>query len=196
MSLLERLEAAYLDHKNFEDRNFIPFEVAQQIVTSDEIDVWSQSHPLCLEHGSDCSERIDLVRKIPEKNLYVFVVLAFAGLECLTKRLLSSGSHDALLFDNGIFERCCKSAELSAEQKQSLVKCRSYVAVIFSNDSTQDIPQDAILPFLKREGLPEYGSFGVIYRVTIPAYHLQGFSHEVRYFGFGHCVQGTLIIIP
>ena len=181
MSLLELLRDAYSAHKNYEDRHFVPFEAAWQIVTSTPIYDWSRDHPLCLEHGSTCPERNNLIRRIPKGNIYVFVVLVFAELEFLTKRLLASGSSDAMLFDNGHFERCCISAELSAEQKQSLVKCRSYVAVRFSNHTSQDLTEDAILPFLKRESLDRYGSFGVIYRVTIPAYHLQGFNHEVRY---------------
>lgn len=181
MSLLELLRDAYSTHKNYEDRHFVPFEAAWQIVTGKRIYDWSQSHPLCLEHGSTCPERNNLIRKIPNGNIYVFVVLVFAELEFLTKRLLASGSSDAILFDIGLFERYCISAELSAEQKQSLVKCRTHVAVRFSNRRSQDIPEDAVLPFLKRESLDRYGSFGVIYRVTIPAYHLQGFSHEVRY---------------
>ncbi|MDI1488023.1 MAG: hypothetical protein OHK93_007297 [Ramalina farinacea] len=184
MSLLELLKDAYSAHKNYEGRHFVPFEAARQIVTGKRVDDWSQSHPLCLEHGSTCPERNNLIRKILYRNIYVFVVLIFAELEFLTKGLLASGSKDAMLFDNGLFERYCISAELSAEQKQSLVKCRSYVAVKFSDRRSQDIPVDAVLPFLKRESLDKYGSFGVIYRVTIPAYHLQGFSHE-----------GTLIIL-
>lgn len=39
-----------------------------------------------------------------------------------------------MLFDARLFEDVCDSAGLSAEQKQGLVKYRSYVGVMFAHD--------------------------------------------------------------
>ena len=180
MSLLELLKDAYSKSKNFQDKNFIPYKAARQIVTKGQIDQWSRSHPLCLEHGDECPQRVNLIHEIPRHNVYVFVVLVFAGLEFLIKRFIASRSRDVMLFDTKRFERFCDSAGLSAEQKQALVKCRSYVGVLFANDASQDVPKDAILPFLKRESLDRYGSYGVLYRVRISGQHLQGWDDTVR----------------
>lgn len=181
MSLLKLLRDEYSAHENYQKKNFIPFEDACQIVTRKRIDDWSQSHPLCLEHGSSCSEKDDLIGKILHRSIYLFVVLVFAKLEVLTKKLLARDCGDHMLFNDGRFERYCKSAELKAEQVQSLAKNRSYIGVLFNSNHSQDVSKDAVLPFLKREQF-EYGSFGSIYRVTIPAHHLQGFNSEVRCF--------------
>lgn len=180
MSLLERLEDAYSKSKNFQDKNFIPYKIARQIVTERPIDEWSRSHPLCLEHGHECPQRLDLIHKIPKLNVYVFVVLVFARLEFLIKKFIASGSRDMMLFDTKFFERVCDSAGMSAEQRQALVKGRSYVGVLFTNGGSQDVPRDAILPFLKRESLDRYGSYGVLYRVEIPGRHLRDFNDTVR----------------
>ena len=179
-SLRELLKDAYSAQKNHQDKNFISYTTARRIVTKDRIDEWSKSHPLCLEHGHECSQRIDLIHKISRKNRFVFVVLVFAELEFLIKKLIASKSRDMMLFDTGFFERVCESAGLSAEQKQGLVKYRSYVGVIFADDVTQDVPKDAVLPFLKRESLHRFGSYGVLYRVTIPGQHLRDYDDTVR----------------
>ena len=182
MSLLELLKNAYGAQKNFQDKNFISLKTARGIVTKDRIAEWSKSHPLCLEHGHECPQKTELIHKITMKNVFVFVVLVFAELEFLIKRLIASYSSDLMLFDTKTFERVCNSAELNAEQKQGLVKCRSYVGVIFPRDRTQDVPGDAILPFLKRESLERYGSYGVLYRLTVLGQHLRGYKDTVRLF--------------
>lgn len=168
MSLLELLKDAYSAQKNHADQNFISYETAYQIITEDRIDEWSKSHPLCLEHGHECPQRIDLIHRILSHNRFVFTVLVFAELEFLIKKLIASNFNDAKLFDTKSFERVCNSAGLSAEQRQGLVKYRSYVGVIFAHGVSQDVPRDAVLPFLKRESLDKYGSYGVLYRVTVP----------------------------
>lgn len=180
MSLLELLKDAYSAQKNYQDTNFISFKTARQIVTKDRIDEWSKSHPLFLEHGHKCPQRIDLIHEITRTNVLVFVVLVFAELEFLIKKLIASNSRDVMLFDTKSFERACDSAGLSAEQKQGLIQCRSYVGVIFTTGVSQDIPRDAVLPFLKREGLDKYGSYGVLYRVTVPGQHLRDYDDTVR----------------
>ena len=85
-----------------------------------------------------------------------------------------------MLFDTRSFEHLCESAGLSSEQKQGLVKCRSFVGVIFACSGPQDVPGDAILPFLKRENLERYGSYGVLYRLTVAGQHLRGYNNTVR----------------
>jgi hypothetical protein len=180
MSLLELLKDAYSAQKNHQDQNFICYKTARQIVTEDRIDQWSKSHPLCLEHGHECPQRIDLIHNISRNNVLVFVVLVFAELEYLTKKLIASKSRDTVLFDTRVFERVCNSAGLSAEQIQEVVKYRSYVGVIFASSFTQNVPRDAVLPFLKRESLDRYGSYGVLYRVTIPGWHLRDYGDTVR----------------
>ena len=181
MSLLDLLRAAYSESKNFQDKNFIPYKIARQIVTKDQIADWSKNHPLCLEHGHECPQRIQLTHEIPMHNIYIFIVLVFAELEFLIKKLITSGSRDVWLFDNKSFERVCNSARLSAEQKEALVKCRSYVGVLFAGDASQDVPRDAVLPFTNRESLDKYGSYGVLYRVTVSNQHLRGYDDTVRY---------------
>lgn len=180
MSLLELLKDAYSAQKNYQDKNFIPYRTARRIVIKDRIDEWSKSHPLCLEHGHKCPQRIQLIHEIPKRNVFVFVVLVFAELEFLIKKLIANNSRDIKLFDTKLFERVCDSAGLSTEQKQGLVKCRSYVGMIFADDFSQDVPRDAVLPFLKRESLDRYGSYGVLYRVTVPGNHLRDYHDTVR----------------
>ncbi len=180
MSLLELLKDAYSARKNYADKNFISYKTARRIVTEDRIEKWSKNHPLCLEHGHKCPQRINLINEIPKSNVFFFVVLVFAELEFLIKKFIASNSRDIQLFDTKSFERVCDSAGLSAEQKQELVRCRSYVGVIFADDGSQDVPRDAVLPFLKRESLDRYGSYGVLYRVTLPAQHLRDYDDNVR----------------
>ena len=180
MSLLELLKDAYSKSKNFEDKNFIPLGIARQIVTESRIHDWSETHPLCQEHGHECSARFNLNHEIPKTNVYIFVVLVFAELEFLIKKLVASRSRDAILFDTKSFERVCDFAGLSVEQKQALVKWRSHVGVLFSNDASQDLPRDVVLPFLKRESLDRYGSYGVLYRVKISSQNLWGYNAYVR----------------
>ena len=181
MSLLELLKDAYSAQKNYADQNFIPYKIARQIVTEN-IDEWSRSHPLCLEHGYECPNRVNLIHEVCRHNIYTFVVLVFAELEFLTKRFIASRSNDVRLFNNTSFDRICEAAGLSDERKQRIVKCRSYVGVIFAHDVSQDVPRDAVLPFLKRESLDRYGSYGVLYRVTFPDKHLRGYDGTVRKF--------------
>ena len=192
MSLLELLQDAYSKSKNFQDIHFIPYEIARQIVTRDQIDRWSKTHPLCLEHGHECPQRIHLTHEIPKRNIYIFVVLVFAELEFLIKEFIASGSRDVWLFDTKYFERLCDSARLSAEQKQALVKYRRYVGVRFASGVSQDIPRDAVLPFTKRESLDRYGSYGVLYRVKVSNGHLRGYDDTVRC--LSNFTQETLIV--
>ena len=124
---------------------------------------------------------IHLAHEIPKHNVYIFIVLVFAELEFLVKKFIASGSRDVWLFDAEKFERVCDSARLNAEQKQALVKCRSYVGVLFAHGASQDVPRDAVLPFIKREGLDRYGSYGVLYRVLVSNQHLRGYDDTVRY---------------
>ena len=180
MSLLELLKDAYSAQKNYEDKNFISSKTARQILTKDRIDEWSKSHPLCLEHGHECPQRTGVISGILGQNVLVFVVLVFAELEFLTKKLVAKNSRDVWLFNTERFERLCDSAELSAEQKQRLITCRRYVGVIFACNNYQDVPKDAVMPFLKRESLDKYGSYGVLYRVTIPGQHLRDYDETVR----------------
>ena len=183
MSLLELLNDAYAAEKNYQDKNFITLQAARSIVTENRVAEWGKSHPLCLEHGHECPQKIELIRKITSTNVYVFVVLVFAELEFLSKKLIASGSHDMMLFDTKLFEPVCDSAGLNAEQKQGLIKCRNKVGVIFAHAGPQDVPGDAILPFLKRDPLHgRYGSSGVLYRLTVPGHHLRDYDDTVRSF--------------
>ncbi len=183
MSLLELLKDAYAAQKNFQDKNFISLKTARRIVTKDRVAEWSMSHPLCLEHGHECPQKTELLLRTTRDNVFVFIVLVFAELEYLTKSLIASNSNDLKLFDSQNFERICDSAELSADQKQAIIKCRSYVGAIFTYKGFQDMPSDAVLPFLKRESLERYGSYGVLYRLTVLGRHLQNYNDTVRYFG-------------
>ena len=180
MSLLELLKDAYAAQKNFQDKNFISLKTARRIVTKDRVAEWSKSHPLCLEHGHECPQKTELLLKITWNNVFVFVVLVFAELEFLIKKLIASNSRDIMLFDTKTCEHVCDSAGLSAGQKQGLVKCRSYVGVIFARPGPQDVPGDVILPFLKRESLDRYGSYGVLYKLTVPGQHLRDYDDTVR----------------
>ena len=180
MSLLELLKDAYAAQKNFQDRNFISLNTARGILTKDRVAEWSKSHPLCLEHGHECPQKTELLLRITRDNVYVFVVLIFAHLEFLIKRLIAGKSNDLRLFDTKTFERMCDSAELSAEQKRAVIECRSYVGAIFQHNHYQDMPSDTVLPFLKRESLERYGSYGVLYRLTVPARHLVTNKDTVR----------------
>lgn len=180
MSLFQHLTDAYLAETNYEDKNFISFKKAREIVTKDRIDDWSKSHPLCPEHEDQCPQKREIMDKILKSNILVFVVLVFAKLEFLIKKLITSGSKDLMLFDNSRFERICGYAQLSADQKQKLVQFRGYVGVMFGAFGTQDVPSDAVLPFLKRESLGKYGSYGVLYRVTIAGQHLRDYPDTVR----------------
>ena len=54
---------------------------------------------------------------------------------------------------------------------------------IFTYKGVQDMPSDAVLPFLKRESLERYGSYGVLYRLTVLGRRLQNYNHTVRWFG-------------
>lgn len=127
-----------------------------------------------------CPQRTDLIRVVRRCNVLVFTVLVFAELEFLVKKLIASKSRDLMLFDTGLFERVCDSAGLSVQQKHELVKYRSYVGVIFARGGSQDTPRDAVLPFTKRESLDRYGSYGVLYRVTVPGHHISGYDDTVR----------------
>ena len=44
------------------------------------------------------------------------------------------------------------------------------------------MPSDVVLPFLKRESLERYGSYGVLYRLTVPGQHLRSYDDTVRLF--------------
>ena len=179
MSLLELLKDAYSKSKNFEDKNFIPYRIARQIVTESRIHEWSETHPLCQEHGHECPERFDLIHEIPKSNIYIFVVLVFAEVEFLIKKLVASRSNDLILFDTKRFERACDLAGLSVEHKQALVKWRSHVGVLFAGQASQNLPRDVVLPFLKRESLDKYGSYGVLYRVKISDQHFSSYDGNV-----------------
>lgn len=180
MSLLELLKDAYSAEKNYQDKNFISCKAARQIFTKDRIDEWSEHHPLCLEHGNKCPQKFELINGILRNNCLVFVVLVFAEREFLIPKLMASESRDMMLFDTKTFEHVCDSARLSAEEKQGLIKYRSYVGVAFAHNCSQDVPRDAVLPFLERESLDRYGSYGVVYRVTIPGMHLRNYDDTVR----------------
>lgn len=179
MSLLERLQDAYSKTKNYENRNFISSQTALKIVTIDRIAEWSVSHPLCQEHRYEGPHRTDVLRGLA-RNLLVFVVLVFANLEFLTCQLMKSGSNDMMLFHNELFEGVCQRANLGAEQKERLVKYRKYVGVLFMHRGVQNVPEDCVLPFYKREDLKRAGANGVLYKVEISGLHLRGHTKTVK----------------
>ena len=181
MSLLELLQTAHSSEKNFRDENFISISTAYKIVTKDRIGEWSESHPLCT-HRRDCPQKSAMINEIWQTNTLVFIVLMFAKLEYLTERLLASNSRDLVLFDSGSFDLLCNSASLSKEHKERLADCRRYVGVKFAHNALQYIPENAILPFYKRESLEKWGSGGMIYRVEIPGQHLRHQKETVRRF--------------
>ena len=180
MTLLERLQNAYSETKNFKNKNFIPFHIARAIVTVDQIHEWSETHPLCQRYRCEGRHRIDLPQIILKDNVLVFVVLVFARLEFLMCQLIESGSTDMMLFHTQLFENICQLAVLSAEQKQGLVSYRKYVGVIFGTSGIQNIPDNFVLPFLKRENLNTDGGNGVLFKVQIPGQHLQNQNDSVR----------------
>ncbi|KAL2042456.1 hypothetical protein N7G274_004948 [Stereocaulon virgatum] len=159
MSLLELLKDAYSAQKNYQDQNFICCRTAQEIATEDRIDEWSISHPLWSTDTNAGKELISFT--ISPGNLF---------------SSLASKSRDTKLFHNEAFERVCDSAGLSAGQKQEIIKYRSYVVMMFASGATQNVPRDAVLPFLKRGNLSRYGSYGVLYRVTVPGWHLHDYG--------------------
>ena len=184
MSLLKLLRDAHTAQKNFEDKNFISFEIARKIVTRDRVEEWSGLHPMCQEHGDACSQRSDLIREVTGKNILIYIVLVFAELEFLVKRLVASGSWNLMLFDSASFNQVCEIAKLTADQKHKIVQYRSYVGVIFAHYGSQEVPIqnvpiDAVLPFLERKPLEKFGSYGVLYRVALPGQHLRDYFHAV-----------------
>lgn len=181
MSLLELLNDAYSAQKNYQDRNFISYDTALQIVTKERIDEWSASHPLCLEHRHLCPQRLSLIDEIRRTNVFVFVILVFAELEYLIKNPIKNKSRDRVLFHTKAFERLCESAGLGNEQTQKLLDFRRYVGVIFAHNGLLNVPRDAVLPFLQRNPLNKYGSYGVLYRVEIAGRHLRDHEVKVRY---------------
>jgi hypothetical protein len=172
MSLLARLQDAYQGTENFGGRNFIPYDVARAIVTMDQIDEWSKTHPLCQGHRCEDSHKIHLLHQILGRNLLVFVVLVFANLEFLICKLMERGSGDAILFHHEYFEKICQRASLSTEQKQELIKYRKYVGVMLGGRGVQNVPEDCVLPYLKREDLMKAGASGVLYKVKLPGGHV------------------------
>lgn len=182
MSLLERLQGAYAQTKNYENKSFIPCQTARKLVTVDQIELWSQNNPLCRQHKFDGSHRTDLIRTVRRSNLLIFVVLVFSHMEFLFCQLIESGSTDMMLFHTEFFEKICQLANLSAEQKQGLAKYRKYVGVIFENSGVQDVSEDCVLPFYKRDDLRKAGASGVLYKVEIPGLHLLHHKDTVGYF--------------
>lgn len=180
MSLLQRLQDAYSETKNYEDRNFIPFHVARAIVTPSRIHEWSKSHPLCQKHKCEGRHEVDLLRKLLRDNILVFVVLVFANREFLMCELLESGSTDMKLFHTELFEHICQRASLSVEHRKEVGEHRKYVGVVFAPRGIQNIPDGCVLPFLKREDLKKAGANGVLYKVEIPGRHLYDHNNTVR----------------
>ncbi|KAL8746785.1 MAG: hypothetical protein Q9184_007696, partial [Pyrenodesmia sp. 2 TL-2023] len=172
MSLLDLLRDAYDNQSNYKNQNFISYYNVGTILTKDRIDEWTKSHPLCLEHGQQCLQTPQLIDYILGPYRLVFAVLVFAKLEFLLKKLVACECRDIKLFDTGSFKRVCDAAGLSDVQEQKLIWARTFFGVIFAHDSSQDVPKDAVLPFVKREDLDRFGSFGVLYRITIPCLQL------------------------
>jgi hypothetical protein len=177
-SLLELLKEEYSKHRNWKDKNFIPYKAARAILTEDRVRDWSKDHRFCQEHECECPEMANLIHKILKKNIFLFVVLVFARLEFLIEKLIASKSDDMMLFDTERFDRMCKSAGLNAEEKQKLVDHRSSAGVVFSDSGIQDLPRDATLPFFSRESLHRHGSSGFIFHVHIPGQHLPKYPND------------------
>lgn len=68
---------------------------------------WRKNHSLCLEQGINSPDKKDMLKEILKGNHFVFVVLVFAKLEFLIKKLIASGFRDVMLFDINSFERNC-----------------------------------------------------------------------------------------
>ncbi|KAG8527878.1 uncharacterized protein KY384_006794 [Bacidia gigantensis] len=178
MSLLEELKGAFSAQKNHQGDNFISYKNARQIVTQARIHEWSKAHPLCEEHGHPCPQRSDLVLQIQRGRIFIFVIIVFANLEFLTKRVLASHPNDAWLFDNPHFERLCHDAGLNSEQKEKMSDCRRWVGAILADRVSIDIPRGVVLPFLERKSLNLWGSYGLLFQVKIAGQHHRNYSHD------------------
>lgn len=137
---------------------FIPYEAARPIVTEDRVRRWSRDHRLCQEHAAECPEMANTIHEILARNVLLFVVLVFAELEYLIKKLIASNSDDTVLFDTRRFDSICKSAGLNDEEKLKFTARRCAVGVAFSDSVIQHVPRDAVLPFIRRENLGKSGS--------------------------------------
>ena len=155
------------------------------IVSEDRIKEWSIDHPLCREGGSQYRHPHDvniihIINHIRQHNILVFVVLVFAKLESVSKKLMEIRCANWMLFDNGAFKRVSNSVHLTASEQEEIIVYRKHVGVQFVDDGYQAIPDDAILPYFSRRSTNEFGSYGSIYMVKIAGGHLRGYNDDAR----------------
>ena len=174
--LLELLEKELERAKNYKNEGFVSITAAKQIFTRDLV------VKFCLCHGLYSHEQLELepglVDSLRAGSCLFFSVLLFAKLTRLAQTLVSRGVNDATLFDEYLFEEGCTSAGLHIWERQELANHRSRVGVVFENDRHQHVPRHSLLPFIKRENLGNFGSFGAVYRLTVAADHLKGYPLE------------------
>ena len=180
MALPDLLRGA--SQTNFEGSKFISMVDAYQLITEERVKEWSTQHPLCYQHGHHCPQKDSLIRRIMQSNRILFLVLIFAELEHLTKRILARKTNDVFLFHVAAFDDLCKFAGLDAEQRERLDRGRREFGVIFAKEGYQDVPRGTVIPFRQRENSNKWGSGGQIFKVKMPDRQVQGYTE-----GVSHC---------
>ncbi|KAI9888928.1 MAG: hypothetical protein M1814_006160 [Vezdaea aestivalis] len=180
-SLQELLQYAYSQRKNHQGKNYLAWADARSIVTRARLEIWINTHPVCQEHGHECFEKQKIIDLILETRwcLSVFIVLMFAELGHLTVKLFESGFGDYILYDHPTFERFCDVAGLDTEGKEKILSSSRYLCIRFSASRTLKIPRNLALPFLERNDINKYGSFGKIYSVKLPSGQLEASSGDI-----------------
>ncbi|KAL6714754.1 hypothetical protein ACLMJK_008179 [Lecanora helva] len=140
--------------RNWKGEEFIHYEAARAIVTHSRIRSWSKDHPLCEEHKHGCPKLSDLISAILEKSLLLFVAL------------------DKSLFDIEAFDKLCKLARLSAQEREDLGNGRWEVGGVFSDGDIQYLPRDTVVPFFIRRNVGKRGASGEVFQIQLPGQHL------------------------
>ena len=176
--LKDLLEQACHGQQNYESRSFICIETIKELLTRERISAWSVEHPLRRPVDPEPEDHIQLtINTIHQIGLLVFTVLVLAEIEYLALVLLSHRFGDPVLFDDAVLNRVCNAEGLTPEEREKFLRNRSQVAVVFQNNQHITISKDAVLPYLKKEDLDRYGSFGVVHRWTLQPGHLEGYDN-------------------
>ena len=181
--LRQDLIIAKSKYKSWKEEEFIHYDAARAIMTQSRILSWSKDHPLCEEHEYGCPNLSHLILEILEKNLLLFIVLILKRREYLTERLVTSKAEDKSLFDTDTFDKICKSAGLSAQEKEDLGDGRREVGAVFSDGDIQYFPRNTLVPFFIRRNVGKRGASGEVFQVQLPGQHLPSrLKGTVRYF--------------
>ena len=164
--------------KNYQNINFLDVEGARRILTRDRLQKWLSSFPDFVDRVSP-----EIVIQVRRYSILLFSVLIFARLEYIVVKLFESGLTDVELFDKELFSKACASVDLTSRQVEGIAKYRSYVGMRLA-PRHQDVPKNCVLPYLKREDLEKWGSFGVVYRVTLGIGYI-AWNEEVRSLRWG-----------